>query len=481
MKYTIGIDVGTTGTKSLALSENGKILATAYRSYPITTRPGGIAEQKATDWWDAVATTVKECVCAINGECLAISLSTQGSTMFCADSDMEPMHDAITWMDMRAEDECKVLDDALGKSGIYRLTGWKTDSGCDAAKLLWINKNEHELFENASKYLSTVEYINYKLTGRAVIDPTNAAIREIYNINTRSWDKDILSLIGVSENKLPEAVSSGEYIGTLTKQAADILGLPEAVKVYCGAHDQYCASIGCGAVNVGDMMLSTGTAWVLLGISDKLSFTDSYISPGIHPIPGKFGALASLGGVGNAVKWVRDTYCIDDYILFDKESEKRMLSAKDVLFLPFFSGAGFPTRDSSLSATVSGLRLGNDRYDIARAIMEGVAFEVRAALEKYTAEDIEIGKLKIMGGASRSSVWCDIVAYATGCEITIMENTEACAIGAAMMAAVGCGMCSDYTLSAPGKKLVPTDKSTLEHYNEKYKKYIALKEAMRNG
>ncbi len=481
MYYTIGTDVGTTGTKSIILSEDGKILKTAYRSYPIDTRPGGIAEQKATDWWDAAVATIKECIDGIDGECLAISLSTQGSTMFCADENCEPMHPAITWMDMRSEAECTFLDSKLGADGIYKISGWGTDSGCDAAKLLWLNKNENGLFSRASKYLSTVEYMNYKLTGRAVIDPTNASIREIYDITKKDWSDEVLSLIGVSRDKLPEIANSGEYIGTLTKDAAKTLGLPETVKVYCGAHDQYCASIGCGAVNVGDMMLSTGTAWVLLGITDKLSFTPSRITPGIHPVPGKFGALATLGGVGNAIKWVKDTYCIDDYALFDKEAASRVESAKNVMFFPYFSGANFPTRDASMSATVSGLRLGNDRFDIARAVMEGVGFEVRATLEKYADEGIDISKLKIMGGASRSDVWCDIVAYATGCEITRMENPEACAMGCATIAAVGCGMKKDYTLSAYGKTLTPTDKKLLEHYDEKYAKYIKLKEAIRNG
>ncbi len=481
MRYTIGIDVGTTGTKSAILSESGELITTAYRSYPIDTRPGGIAEQNACDWWDAAVQTVRECVASVKGECIAISLSTQGSTMFCADENMEPMHPAITWMDMRAEEECKILDSHLGKNGIYNITGWKTDSGCDAAKLLWIARNEPELFSKASKYLSTIEYINYKLVGKVIIDPSNASIREIYDITKRDWSDEILSLIGVSRDKLPEIAASGEYIGTLTEEASKTLGLSTSVKVYCGAHDQYCASIGCGAVKEGDMMLSTGTAWVLLGITDKLAFTDSYITPGIHPIPGKYGALASLGSVGNAIKWVKDTYCIDNYMLFDKESETHLMSAKDIIFLPFFSGAGFPTRDSSMSATISGLRLGNDRFDIARAVMEGVGFQVREALEKYAAEGIDISKLKIMGGASRSDVWCNIVAYTTGCEITRMENAEACAVGAAIIAAVGCGMKKDHTLAASGKVLIPTDKALLDHYNEKYKKYISLKEAIRNG
>ncbi len=479
--YTIGIDVGTTGTKSVALSSDGQILASAYYGYETLTLPGGIAEQNACDWWTAVVYTVCECVKKIGTDCAAISLSTQGSTMFCADENLEPIGNAITWLDMRSENECKLLDDALGKNGIYERTGWSTDSGCDAAKLLWIKNNLPDVFERSTKFLSTVEYINFKLVGKACIDPTNASIRELYNIRKMCWDRDILSLIGTDEGKLPEVVASGSYIGTLTKSAAEAFGLSTNVKVYCGAHDQYCASIGCGAVNVGDMMLSTGTSWVLLGINDKLSFTSSRITPGIHPVKGVYGSLASLGAVGNAVKWVRDTFGIDNYELFDSEAEKRLESSKDIIFIPAFSGAGFPVRDSGYSGTITGLRLGNDKFDIARAVMEGVAFQVRAALEKYTAEGIDISRLKIMGGASRSDIWCDIVAHVTGCEITRMDNSEACAVGAAMIAAVGCGMADGYSSLSSGSTLIPSDKSLIEHYNVKYKKYLKIMEAMKNG
>ncbi len=481
IEYTLGIDVGTTGTKTVALSPSGKLLCGAYKGYETATAVGGIAEQNAADWWDAVVYTVRECTKTLDGTCVAISLSTQGSTMLCADENTEPLAPAITWLDMRSEKECGILDAALGEHGIYERTGWGTDSGCDAAKLLWLKRNEPELFSKTKKFLSTVEYINFKLVGKPYIDPTNASIRELYNIKTRRWDEDILAVIGLSEDRLPEVVPSGEYIGTLSGESARLLGLDEGVKVYCGAHDQYCASIGCGAVNVGDMMLSTGTSWVLLGISDKLSFTSSRITPGIHPIKGLYGSLASLGAVGNAVKWVRDTFGISDYGLFDSEAEKRLQTSRDVIFIPAFSGAGFPVKRPELSGTLTGLRLGNDKFDIARAVMEGVAFQVRHALEKYTAEGIEISKLKIMGGASRSDIWCNIVSHVTGCELMRMENAEACAVGAATLAAVSSGMASDYSVGARRQVLTPSDPELTEHYNIKYKKYLSILEAMKNG
>ncbi len=476
--YVLGIDVGTTGTKTVVLGEDKKIHGLAYREYPITSAPGGIAEQSAEAWWDAVVYTVNESTKDIDKtQIAALSLSTQGATTAFVDKDFNSLRPAITWMDMRATEECKILDEKLGNDGIYSRCGWTTDPGSDAAKIMWVKKHEPEIFEKTYSFVSTVEYVNFKLTGKNVVDPTNASIREIFNINTGKWDEEILEIVGIGKDRLPEVMPSGAYVGTLTKEASKLLGIPESVKVYNGAHDQYCASIGCGALNVGDMMLSTGTAWVLLGIGDKLTYSKSHTCPGIHPKKGLYGNIASLSGVGNAMKWVRDTFS-SDYKTLDIEAEKRVGSSKDILFFPHFSGAGFPLKDSAMSGCIHGLRLGNDKYDIARALMEGVAFDVRASLEKYAEQGVDISSLKIMGGASRSDLWCSIVGYVTGCKITRMENAEACAVGAAAIASVGCGMTDGYISLIEGTTMDLPDEKMYAYYNEKYNKYKALRDAV---
>ena len=199
--YVLGIDVGTTGTKTVVLDKDGKIHGLADKDYPITSAPGGISEQSAEDWWDAVVYTVRESTKEIDKtKILALSLSTQGATTAFVDENFNSIRPAITWMDMRATEECKVLDDALGEDGIYNRCGWTTDPGSDAAKLLWIKKHEPEVFEKTYSFLSTIEFINEKLTGQNVVDPTNASIREFFNINTGVWDKEILDIIGIDES-----------------------------------------------------------------------------------------------------------------------------------------------------------------------------------------------------------------------------------------------------------------------------------------
>lgn len=472
MKYTLGIDVGTTGTKTVLLSRNGDIIQGGYLGYEVKTYPDGRSTQDANDWTKAVIHTVRAALeKADPGDILGISLSTQGATQVAVDKDGRTLDDAITWMDTRSSAECEYIENALGKGKMYRKTGWATDETCDAPKILWIKRNLPQFYEKTDKFLSTVEFVNLFLTGRAMLDPTNGAIRELYNIETGDYDDQILDVIETSRDKLPLAGKTGQLVGTVTKDAAEKTGLLQGTPVYLGAHDQYCASIGCGAVRPGDMLLSTGTAWVLLGITDKLLFTPSRIAAGVHPKEGLYGAMASMGGVGNALKWVKDTF-ESDYRTLDEIAKARRQSARDVLVYPYFSGAAFPLRDASRAGRIDGLRLCHDKYDIALALMEGVAFEVRLSLEKYKEAGADIRALKIMGGASRSKVWCDIVGGVTGCEITVMDNAEACAQGAAEIAAVASGMLGEYGLSKKSSSILPpVDRETAEFYNEKYQKY----------
>jgi len=473
----IGLDVGTTGTKAVVVDASGNVLGSGYREYALKSE-GGRVTQSANDWWDAAVYAVKAATKDIDkGGIVAMSLSTQGASMLCADADGDPKSEVITWMDTRAGEEAEELSNAVGREAVYRKSGWLPSAVLDVAKILWIKKNEPVLFETTDKFISTLEFMNMKLCGRCVIDPTNAAMRQLFNIETGKWDREILEFIGLSESRLPEVLPIGAPVGKLTPAAAEALGLSEDVTVYNGAHDQYCASVGCGAVESGDMLLATGTTWVVLGITDKLLYTDNHISPGIHAVPGKFGALASLVSAGSALNWYRSI--IDgNFRLMDEEAAKRQESAKDLFVLPYVCGAGFPHNRPDMRGVMIGLDKGHDRYDIARALMEGVAFEAAEVLSQFKENGMDISTLMMTGGAARSDLWSEIVGYVTGCDIWRMEEPETCCIGAAMTAAVGCGMFKDYSdcRSAMVKRhrLTLTDPAKREFYLEKGAKYKAL-------
>ncbi|MBQ7715589.1 MAG: hypothetical protein IJT70_06950 [Clostridia bacterium] len=478
----IGLDVGTTGTKALAVDENGFVHASAYRGYELKHSgvPGSVS-QNADDWWNAVVCTVKNVAEKVAPRKIeAIGLSTQGATMLAADAEGNALCDAITWMDSRAEAECAYLDGAIGTETVYEKCGWPLTSAGDAAKILWLKNNMPEVFKGAACFPSTIEFINKKLTGRFVTDPTNAAIRQLFNIKDAKWDEEILSAIGITDSRLPEVVSTGAEVGTLTDTAAKALGLDSSVKVFCGAHDQYCASLGSGAVEAGDMMLATGTAWVILGITDKLLYTKNHICPGIHPAEDRYGAMASLVSAGSAMNWFRNALDENEsYKEIDSKIDPIIKRAKDVLALPYVAGAGFPHSRPDASCSIHGIRSHTDKYDVACAIMEGVAFEARTVIEGFAENGIKIDRLLMTGGAARSDLWSRIVRDVTGCRVKRPKEPETCCIGAASIALVSLGVYKDYAeCSGAIASSVPIgdpDDDFVSYYNGKYERYCDLR------
>lgn len=475
----IGLDVGTTGTKAVVVSPDGCVLGSGYREYPLKSENGRVT-QKAEDWWDAAIYAVR-CAVSASGaapeDIAAISLSTQAASMLAADKNGNAISPVITWMDTRSAKEARKLDDMIGDENIYRKCGWLSSPVLDAAKIMWLRTNEPEVFSAADSFITTLEYMNIKLTGCNVIDPTNAAMRQMYNIQTRRWDSDILEAVGIGEERLPPVQPIGAALGTLLPEAAEKLGLGRHTQVFNGAHDQYCAAVGCGAVNSGDMLLATGTTWVVLGVTDSLLFTDSHISPGIHPVNGKYGALASLVSAGSALNWYK-RIAGENFKTMDEQASTRMESARELFVLPYVCGAGFPHNRPDMRGAMLGLDVGHDKFHIARALMEGVAFEASIVLDQFAAHGMNISKLMMTGGAARSRLWSEIVGYVTGCDIYRMNEPETCCMGAAMIAAVGAGIFADFDhcrkAMVKSEKLPLEDRACFDFYREKGAEYRAL-------
>jgi len=227
----IGLDVGTTGTKAVVVNENGTVLSGGYREYALKSE-GGWVTQDANDWWDAAIYAIRKATESIDTkEIGAISLSTQAASMLCTDKNGSPLSRVITWMDTRSQKEADAFSLAIGKENIYRKSGWLPTPVLDSAKILWLKSNERELFEKTDTFISTLEFMNLKLCGRNVIDPTNAAMRQMFNIETGKWDTDILNYLGISEDRLPEILPIGALVGNLTEESARALGLSTDVKV----------------------------------------------------------------------------------------------------------------------------------------------------------------------------------------------------------------------------------------------------------
>lgn len=471
--YVLGLDVGTSGTKAILINDSGKIAGQGYRGYRLYTE-GSSIEQDPDDWWDACIAAVRQTVPGnIARNVRAMSLSTQGATMAALDASKKPIGRAITWMDTRAQKEADRIESLLGKDTVYRICGWRTGPCFDAAKILYMKSRDE--YKEAVLYLSTIEYINMKLTGLAVIDPTNAAIRQLCNIKTGKWDERILDAVGANEKELPPILKTGALIGNLTPEAASSLGLDEGVKVYNGAHDQYCASIGCGAVNAGDMLVSTGTAWVLMGITEEPIFSDTYISSCSHPAGGLYGNMVSLSGAGASYQWIKDIFLPEEnFSSIDSRAAQEISKCGNLYFIPWLSGAAYPVWNMNARGGFAGMDFSNNPYSMALAVMEAAAFSLRNAIADFKAYGFRPGIIRIMGGAAKSAVWLDILAAVIDIPFRKMEISDSCALGAAFIAACGEGWYRDYSSAARTvvkEERIPETKLNRNLYEEKFKRY----------
>lgn len=480
MRYGIGLDVGTTGTKAVVCDETGTVLGKGYSEYELSFGEHGEVEQHAQDWYEASCHAVRDACGQAKipvGAIEALSLSTQGGSMLAVDHDFQPLTDVMTWMDQRAGAEAAELCAAIGTDALYRVSGWKPGAAYDCAKILWLRRHRPEVFAQAASFVTTLEYMNQRLTGNNVSDPTNAAIRILYDIRQGRYDRQILSALGITEEQLPRILPSGSEIGRLTATAAADLGLHTAVRVFNGAHDQYCASLGAGAVANGDMLVATGTAWVVLGVTDRLIWSEGYVSPGIHPVTGLCGAMASLVSAGSVLKWYKNLVG-EDYASLDAGAAQRRDRAAELYFAPYLAGAGFPHTDPAEPSRLIGLKLSHDRYDIARALMEGVAFEVRTVLEEYEKLGCPVRRLYMTGRTAHSTFWRGLVRDITGCEILVTDEPDTCCVGAAAIAMSGIGVYPTLAEAAGGMahiscRDVPDQENTL-FYRQKYRHYREL-------
>ena len=441
----LGIDIGTTGTKTLLFSETGRLLGHAYRSYPTRTPKVGFCEQDPGDWWRAVTETVRE-LCASPGiaqTVAAISLSLQGGTVVPVDARCKPLRPAIVWNDQRCTQEReKFLQEVGSADSMYRLTGWHLLQGLPALAIRWIRNHEPELFAQTVRFMTVPDYISYRMTGIAAVDPSNFGINQLGNIQTGRYDEAILRFAGITEAQVSPVVPTGTVIGPLTPHAAEELGLSPKTLLVAGAHDQYAVTTGAGMTKPGDILIGSGTSWVVTSLSDRPSFERS-LSQSVSGIPGIWGSLLSLSAGGVYLEWLRNNISpgsVIDYEAINRESAQRK-AAEDGLF--FYPAAGFSAPGATLpKGTFLGLDLSHDRYHMARAIMEGVAFQVDWMMESFPTPPSAAG-IKLAGGAAKSPLWCQLLADISGYPIRIPEVADLACVGAAIQAGVGCGIYAD--------------------------------------
>ena len=450
MDIILGLDVGTTEVKAMTWDKNYQCHSTASRKVHLVTPQTGWVEQDAKELWVAVIDVCSQAVRetqANNHQILALSLSTQGGTTIPVDRMNEPTHFAFSWMDERFTKEASDVMDHYGSEEIYQTTGWPLTAGLPINQIAWFRQNRPDAFQRTDRFLFVNDYIVYQLGHALAMDPSNAGITQLFNIAQADWDETLIRIAGIRKDQLSPIFPSGALVAHITPAAACLTGLAPGTPIYNGAHDQYCAAVGAGVVEPGDVLLSCGTAWVLLFVLDRPNQGfERGLAVSLHPIDGVFGGILDNGGVGSTMEWLIDhlwdekTDHDSRFALLEQAVMHSTPGANGLVFVPLSGGYHRP--DELLNRGPIGLSLIHSRADIARAAMEGIAFELDLMLANVVGK-IPIHRLIMIGGASRNPHWPQMIADITGVPIGVPLVKGAASLGAAILAGKSLGWYSE--------------------------------------
>ena len=476
MNYILGIDVGTTGTKAILFRQDGVQIGQAYRAYPMYTPQPGCCEQDPADWWDSVCGVVKAVTDdpSIRSRIVAMALSTQGGTMVGIDENGRTVRPAMVWNDRRCARERKQLREDLPEVDVYRVCGWHPSDAMPALQCRWLRKHEPENFKRIHRFLSVPDYLSWRMTGNAVIDISNAGICSFADIRSGRYHPQLTAYAGLRPEQLASIVLSGVPIGTLTDRACEAMNLPKGVMLISGAHDQYAVAMGAGACSEGDILIGSGTCWVVTSLSGGASF-DTGLSQSVSAVPGLWGSLRSLPSGGVCLEWLRKIIGDLSYEEINREVSRRQAATEGLYFFPFDAKTG--------KGGFSGLELRHDKFHLARAIMEGVAFQAVWMMESFRSKPSAEG-LKLAGGAARSEFWCQLMADIAGVPVRIPEVVDLACVGAAILAGTGSGIYSDvrqgYQRLAVKERVIKPDPERSQLYRQLLAQYKVCAQGLQN-
>ncbi|MEW5721930.1 MAG: FGGY-family carbohydrate kinase [Thermodesulfobacteriota bacterium] len=492
--YLVGCDVGTGGTKAVVIDEGGKVLGSHFIEYPLETPRPGWAEHDPEVYWAAVADTIKESIrqAKIDPKTIrGVSISALSPACILVDKDLRPLQKAHIWMDRRATAECKWLKENIGEDRIFDLSGNPTDPYYAVAKLMWEKNNRPELYRQTYKIQTAACYPRMKLTGRAVVDYSNASLMGIcFDIRKKRWDERLAEEIGVDLEKLPDVYPCPEVVGEVTREAAERSGLAPGTPVVAGTVDANAAWLAMGMVEAGDNSVVMGTAGVLGVCHEKPEFTRNMITI-IHTshCEKMYTTLMALVSCGALIRYFRDTFGqtemtaakklgISEYDILNLEAQKIPPGSDGLITLPYFMGERTPIWDPLARGVLFGLSLAHTRGHVIRSFMEGAGYGMLHNLELIRASGLYFKPYLTMGeGGAHSRLWRQIVSDILNVKGAYMAECPGAPLGNAVNAGVGVGVFKDHTVVRDWVAFtdhVEPDPARNELYMKLYRVYLEL-------
>ncbi|NLC78188.1 MAG: xylulokinase [Ruminococcaceae bacterium] len=455
MEYLLGIDVGTSGTKTVLFDRAGKAVASSTVEYPMYQPQNGWAEQAPSDWWNAAASTTSEVIKKSGvsaADIKGVGISGQMHGLVMLDENGEVLRNSIIWCDGRTVKECEEITEAVGKQRLIEITANPALPGFTAGKILWVRKHEPELFAKCAHILLPKDYIRYMLTGEYATEVSDASGMNLLDVRTRDWSDEVLDKLKLDKKLFGKMYESCEVTGRVTAKAAALTGLKEGTVVVGGAGDNAAAAVGTGVVEKGKAFTTIGTSGVVFAHSDDVTIDKGgRVHTFCSAVPGCYTVMSCTLAAGLSLKWFRDTLCkeemddaekqgVDPYYLMDKKAAAVPVGSNRLIYLPYLMGERSPILDSNSRGVFFGLSAIHKKDDMLRAVMEGVIFSLRHCLDVLREMGVVSTEMLACGGGGTSKLWRQMMADVYDCPVSTVANKEGPALGVAILAGVGAGV-----------------------------------------
>lgn len=455
MAYLIGIDIGTSGTKTAVYSESGEKITSHTAEYPMYQPQNGWAEQEPADWWNATLAGISA-VMAKSGlkpdDIGGIGLSGQMHGLVMLDGDGNVLRRSIIWCDQRTVEECAEIETLVGgRKRLVEITANPALTGFTASKIMWVKKHEPEIYDKCRHILLPKDYIRYMLTGEFATEVSDASGMQLLDVPKRCWSREVCDALGIDMSLLAKVYESPEVTGIVRPEVAEAVGIGRRVPVVGGAGDNAASAVGTGTVREGRAFVTIGTSGVVFAHSDKVKIDErGRVHTFCCAVPNSWHVMGVTQAAGLSLKWFVENFCspeiekaaafgVDKYCVTDDEASKSVIGANRLLYLPYLMGERTPHLSSVCRGSFVGLSAMHTRRDMLRAVMEGVTYSLRDCLSVFDEMGIHPTELTACGGGGKSPFWRQMMADVFNRRISLPNTNEGASLGAALLAGVGCG------------------------------------------
>lgn len=492
----MGLDVGTTGCKAVVFDLEGRMIAHAYREYPLLHLQPGWSELDTNDLWNKVKEVVSEANSRLSSDTVsALSVSCQGEAVTPVDKDGCPLYNFNVSFDHRTVGQATWWAENMGADEIFKLTGMPLHAMHTINKIMWLKDNRPDIYEKSVKLLCVEDYINFRLTGEYATDWSLAARTMAFDIIKKRWSPQMLTKAGIEERLLPPAQPSGTPVGKVSGALARELGFKKDVLVATGGHDQPCGALGSGIIKPGMAMNATGTSDVVCPAFDEPILTKSMLEGNYscypHVNPEQYVSIAVNLTGGLLLRWYRDVLCDKEKMLAkddDRDVYEIIIAGasdgiRSLYFLPHFVGAGTPYLDSHSRGALVGLTIDTTKEDISRAVLDSTNYEAKLNIELMNKAGCGIRELRAIGGGAKSERWLQMKADTFDMPVSSMQISEAASLGAAMLGGIASGCFASIQEAVDKmvkvKRVYEPDKEKNKQYQEKYEEYLKIYPALK--